>query len=194
MTRAPRSAVARTLRALVALAVVALGSGGCGTPKPGTELVIDLIPAPVVAREANDVSMHVDSGHATDRRLETMYDGVTDSAPPVRIGLTPRGDDATRILSLTATARDPTGASIATVRLRTGFVAGQIKHIILHFDDACRAVVCPDDQTCREGACVSSAVDAASLPDFPADGGIAPIIDAGPSLEAGLDAGLDAGP
>lgn len=170
---------------------VALAAGialcACGTPKPGTELVIDLVPGAAIAREAHDVAVHIDSGHAADRRLETMYDGVTDDPPPVRIAITPRGGDATRILSFVATARDATGASLATVRLRTGFVAGQIKHLILRFDDACRAVSCADDETCSEGACASSAVDAVSLPDYPADGGVPLLADAGipPPRDAG---------
>ena len=180
MTRAPRLALACALLATI-------GLSACGTPKPGTELVIDLVPGAAIAREAHDVSVHVESGLPTDRRLAITFDGVSDTAPPIRVALTPRGDDATRIVLLVATARDATGASLATVRARTGFVAGQIKHLVIRFDDACRAVTCAEDETCHEGACVSAAVDAASLPDYPADGGVVPLADAGipPPVDAG---------
>lgn len=188
MTRTPRPIAVAALVASIALCA-------CGTPKPGTELVIDLVPGAAIAREAHDVAVHVDSGHATDRRLDTMFDGVTDSPPPVRIGLTPRGGDATRVLSLVATARDATGASLVTVRVRTGFVSGQIKHLIVRFDDTCRAVSCLDDETCSDGACVSSAVDAASLPEYPADAGTVPLADAGtpPPFDAGSSPPWDGG-
>jgi len=122
--------------------------------------------------------------------------GVGDHAYPFELALAPLDGDVGRSYSVTATAETDTGTFVGQVRIIGGYVEGETTTVRLLLEDACRTVVCGDEQTCKTGACVDAhtrgEVDAGMADAGERD---ARTEDAGQEDGGGVDAGMpDAGP
>jgi hypothetical protein len=116
---------------------------------------------------------------------------------PLRFVLEPPRGDFSRLFALTASARDDHSQVLAQVRVASGYVSGQVRHLALRFDEACVRVTCGDDQTCSGGDCRDAWIAPADTPLFvdkpgvadaaAADGGSAPLPDAAMSVSGDED-------
>ncbi len=101
---------------------------------------------------------------------------------PLRLALVPLGGDARRRYSVEAELEDASGARLARLVARSGYVDGDHRELRLVFTECCATQDCDDTLTCRDCACADPEIDPRDL---------LPESDAG----AGMDAGsADAGP
>jgi|GEM_PF-385073 len=171
------------------LLAAALMATGCG--KPATAVVVTIDAEPGVRLEASRLRLVVLGGvgrataPAASRFDRLLTPGVDDDpAYPFNLALAPLDGDVGRSYSVTATAETATGTFVGQVRIIGGYVEGETLSVRLLLEDACRAVVCGDEQTCKAGACV----DARTQGDVDAG-----MTDAGERDAGGVDAGTDAG-
>lgn len=174
------------------LAALLLGSAlmatGCGTKV--TQVIVTIDAEPGVRLDGARLHLVVLGGAGrttapTASRLDrVLTPGAADPAYPFDLALAPLDGDVGRSYSVTATAETGAGAFVGQARIIGGYVEGETTTVRLVLEDACRAIMCSDTQTCRAGACV----DAHASGDF--DGGVP---DAGPVDAGGQDAGRDAG-
>lgn len=128
---------------------------------------------------------------------DTAYDDTVDlrasDAPdmPLTLSLTPGSGDLSPV-AIEALGSLANGSTVR-VRVRTGFVKGERRAVVLRLRNACVGKSCPDGETCgASGECVSAERPAESLPPWTGEPPPAP--DAGTMPDGGtLDAGADAG-
>ncbi|MCS6799310.1 MAG: hypothetical protein NZ898_12440 [Myxococcota bacterium] len=141
----------RPLGWLIAATVFA----GCPSPRPATQVTVYVDAQPLVRAETSEVILVVRGGPADSPVLAVREERrVSEPAWPIDMTLVPVGGDASRLFEVEATARDVTGALVAQVRLRSGFVAGRAREVRLVLEDRCRGVDCGPKRTCRAGTCV----------------------------------------
>jgi len=185
-----------------------------GCSKAATQVIVTIEAEPGVRLEGARLHLVVLGGVGrttapTASRLDrVLTPGVgEDPAYPFELALAPLDGDVGRSYSVTATAQTATGSFVGQVRLIGGYVEGETTTVRLLLEDACRTVVCGDDQTCKAGACVDARtqgeVDAGMADAGQRDAGDqdAGERDAGPDdagtpdagmQDAGADAGIDA--
>ncbi|HKU43245.1 MAG TPA: hypothetical protein VJR89_34025 [Polyangiales bacterium] len=77
---------------------------------------------------------------------------ATNPSWPIKLVLAPKNGDASRRFTLVIEARDSQGSQLASLRLRTGFVSKQTRHVTLFIHDACalhRDPSCGSDAACN---------------------------------------------
>lgn len=118
---------------------------------------------------------------------------------PLRVAIVPIGGDPDRTYEVIATT--VSGGQTWETRAISGFVRGERRELRMRIENACRAVACDANTTCRNGSCVdvmlpltvpgASDVDAAVLG---ADTGPVPDAAVAPGTDAAGPLGTDAGP
>jgi hypothetical protein len=83
-------------------------------------------------------------------------------ALPLTLGFVHSGDGQLGPLHLSATAWHE-GAEVVVRRADVSFVANETRIVVLALSRTCFGVVCPDGQTCMDGACRSVVVDPREL-------------------------------
>lgn len=177
------------------LAVLGGSAASCSSPRPPTEMVIEVDADDGVRARATSVHIEVFGRAATGAFSPTAMHDLPYEVPlptgrwgPVVV-LFPEDRDATRFYRVRAIALDDAGAEITRVQLISSYVEGVSLRFRLFLQSSCEGVACDaENETCRDGGCVPAYID----PEDLLDGGIG--MDAGPGLDApGLDApGLDA--
>ena len=152
---------------LVLLPVTVLAACGADTP---TEVMVYVDGQAATAAAATTIRVRVwnqDGAHSLDESRPLVGDDAV--RWPLRVPLVPRGGDAARTFVVEAQLLDAAGVPVAWVRARSGYVAGELREILLCFEDDCRAEACGDTVTdclagpdagpgrscgsCRSGAC-----------------------------------------
>jgi hypothetical protein len=142
---------------------------GCACTQPATQLVVvtdsDLAPA--------DRGCFLLEARPLDSQEITASRTFEGDPIPFSFGVTPPRGDPTVNVEITVSAyatcdhaSDPARAPVASRRVRTGFVRGAMLRLEVFLSQRCRAVMCPDEQTCdpESGACVDvELVDPESL-------------------------------
>lgn len=189
---APVVAVPRRARAVpAALLAVLFGAAGawagCATPRPATEMIVEIDADDGVRARASEVRVEVYGRARTTDAFPADARHVLPFAVPVggtgRWGpvlvLAPDARDALRGYRVVAVAREAGGTEITRTSVISGYVDGVTLRFRLFLESSCEGVVCTPESTCRGGACVPAYVDPRSL----VDGGLG--VDAGPALDAG---------
>ena len=91
-------------------------------------------------------------------RVELGVDGEL----PVRLPLSPEGNDASRTYRLEAqlfAGECETSESLGAQTVSSGYVQNELRETHIEFDSACTLARCPDGFRCYEGECVEYCVD-----------------------------------
>lgn len=160
---------------MAGFAAVALTALGCADPRPATQVLVDVIMEDGVRAETSSLVITVRGAVAGEELVETYtttYSAADEGGipDPVALVIAPALGDVNRAYEAQAEALDRVGGTVGMARLRGVFQPGRTLELRLVLEDRCRGVLCPDDQTCRQGRCVPSEV----VPDM--DGGT---VDAG---------------
>lgn len=170
-------------------------AAGCSSPRPATEMVIEVDGDPGVRDRTARVRVEVygrarlsdpfpaDAIHA----LPYAVPVVEDERWGPRVVLVPEARDPLRSYRAVAIALDSMDREITRTSLISGYVDGVTLHFRLFLQSSCEGVDCEPSDTCRDGECVDAYVD----PDTLVDGGL---FDAGGAMDATLDGGPDTGP
>lgn len=201
----PRPFVLRNLRIISASLCLAACSG------PLTQLVVVVDTDVPVPAELDAFRITVDENRAVESS-EAALSGPRAIARPAVISLVHRGGELGPV-GIVVEGR--LGADVRVERrVTTSFVRGRALVLPIFLSQACLARTCAGGETCIDGACAPPSVDPVSLIDWtgspPRFDGAAPMVDAGPydagleddagqrdagqSIDAGRDAGRDAGP
>jgi len=183
--------------AALCVACCALNAAGCEDDP--SEVIVLVDAERDVRKRADELQISVVGRASASARAESKLDQRVDLDEldwPVRVALSPSGDDAKRLFRITVRAFEGEQA-LAAASLSAGFVAGETRWVRLLLEDACigRPEQCDpgDGLTCHAGACVSSEIDVRELgrseDDAPSTGMLLPGRDAGPG-----GSGSDAGP
>jgi hypothetical protein len=200
MKRVMNLATARAIGRYAVMAVVlgcALLAVGC-EDEP-SEVIVLVDAERDVRKRASELQISVEGRASADARGEEKLDQRVDLDEldwPVRVALSPSGDDAKRLFRITARAFEGKRA-LAAASLSAGFVAGETRWVRLLLEDACIGLpeLCDpaDDLTCHAGACVSSEVDVRELgrseDDAPSTRMLLPARDGGASAGSGGSSG-----
>ena len=180
-------------RASVLLAM-AIFVSGCGNK--ATQVIVSIDAEPGVRLDSASLHLVVLGGVGrTTAPTASRFDRVltpgtaADPAYPFELALAPLDGDVGRSYSVTATAETATNSFVGRVRIIGGYVEGETLRVRLLLEDACRSVVCEDEQTCRGGECVSARADA-EVDAGMTDAGEA---DFGNATDAGEDSGAEDG-
>ncbi len=207
---------------LASLCTVLVALAGCS--ESVTQVIVLIDAEPGIREDATALQVRVEGRDSRSDEGVVKLDApviLTDNQRwPVRLAMRPLKDDVTRVFAVEVLARDG-NTTIATARIVSGYVEGQVRYAKLLLEDACRGMACNarPDETCRGGMCVIAYVDPQklskdpndtsdsdagdammSMPDASDDGGDdAATVDAGSdasadaSTDAGSDAAIDAG-
>lgn len=167
------------------LGLVLLAAGCSSAP---TQVIVTIDAQPGVQVDSSRLRVAVLGGNGREtapsasRFEQTLTPGASDPPYPFTVALAPLDGDVGRSFSVTATAETAAGGFVGQARVIGGYVEGETLRVTITLEDACRAVMCGAEQTCKAGACVDA--HEVSLPT-PSD--------AGPG-DAGQDSGeRDAG-
>lgn len=147
-----------TLRSF-GLSLIAILAAGCSNAGTYVVLVVDAQPA---ARSgATTLRIRVSSPDGTLRRDETL--ALSGVAFPVRVPLTPAGNDASRGWVVDAILYDAVGGGFTSARARGGYEAGATREAGLCVFAGCAGIDCglcdaSACDTCRGAACASATV------------------------------------
>jgi hypothetical protein len=150
----------------LAASIVALGLASCGssTSVPATEVIVHVrVDSTLYTTAATTGSLRIDVESSADG---ISFDGFVHSGIPralpdpsseVRVALTPRGGDATRMYRVTATVLVTGGVSLVVARLIGGYREGATLDYQLLLAASCSGAECSDVQTCQSGGdCVDA--------------------------------------
>lgn len=201
-----RRGSARVVLAAIAVAgtaLAALALGACSA-SPATQLIVVVDTDLAVPAELDRIEVVVrgpGGGEETERA--TLRDRAL---LPLTVGVAPSGD---ALGPVTITASGFLGEGLVVSRThRVTLIAGETRTLIMHLTAACasRDEPCPSGETCGENGCVTSELDASTLPGWAGapprlgdDAGAPPPRDAGtdarvPPLDGGGSDAGDAGP
>ncbi len=157
--------------------VAGLACASCQSDVGPTQVTV-VFDAEGALRSAAALSIVVRGGEGApteERHVQTVV------APrfPLRLALVPLGGDARRRYAIEAELEDGSGARLARLVARSGYVDGDHRELRLVFTECCAAQNCDDTLTCRDCACADPEIDPRDLL---------------PGSDAGVDAGMDAGP
>jgi Calcium-binding EGF domain len=160
------------------------------TPEDATGVLI-MIDAEDTVRELAR-SLHVvveaEDPSAPDGKTVRLDNTVKPLSFPKQVALVPKGGDAARTFTLTATALDANGELVSEARIITSYVKGELRSTTLLIEgNECLTKACDDTETCKVGRCGTAEVDPKTLSK-----GIEP--PPTPAKDAGMDAEPDADP
>jgi len=173
-----------TSRAALALSFFCVLAFGC-SETPRTEVMVVIDAQCGVRARASELRVRI-TGEGTD---ETFTYGVAADGTgwPRRVAVVPKGGDAARDFQVQAEALDTTGP-FATARGAAGFASERTLMLRLVLEDTCIGVTCSAPTShCSAGSCAAAEMRTSPLED------VVPAC-SGPVPDAGMDAGLDAGP
>ncbi|AKF06273.1 RCC1 domain-containing protein [Sandaracinus amylolyticus] len=177
------------------LAIAALVLAACDAAPTAIYLVVDTNLE--VSREVDALTIRVEPDH--DQPIERDVD-LTSAARPVRVRIDPRQGHEDASLRLVLSVGDGDTA-VLTRTVRTAFVRGSVRELVVSLDRACLGVRCDaPDETCIAATCADDAIDARGLATWDGDepevewsDASVPMHDAGERDAGAVDAGRDAG-
>ncbi len=180
------------MRYLLLLCLLLGAIAGCPASDSPTGVLIIIDAAPGVRAASSDLRITVrgapKGSSAYTERYQTQ---VADVKWPYRAGLAPQSGNAARQFELQADAYGARNEFVASVRVRSGYVAGKQLTLHLLLEDACIGVRCADDETCKSGACVDNYVKPGDLdggkPDM--DAQVGPVDSATPPADGSASDG-----
>jgi len=142
--------------------------------RPHTQVVVDIDADRSVRARALRVQLTIaglgeqGSFDEAQVRVERTISVDSPSGPywPLRSVLMPRGGDASRRFVVTATATSASEEFVASARVLSGYVRGEVRHLQLQLTRACIGVTCDTSSSCIEGVCAAAVRPAESLPLF----------------------------
>lgn len=143
--------------------------GSCDDPEVRPEVVVTIDSGAAVRGAADHLRIRVFGGSASARLPsepradfeipETDADGArAHLAFPLSFSLVPEDLDPSRTYRVVVEALDASGAPVATTRLIGSYRQDRVLAFVESFEDACVAVTCADETTCRAGECVSARI------------------------------------
>jgi hypothetical protein len=139
---------------LIALALAAAATGGCGPKGKGTTMVVTVLSDLVVGTEIDGVHVVIAGGELS--YPFALGSGAGKSTLPIRVALVPGGnaDRQFRVEAAGLLGSDTVVSQSATV----SFVPGSTQELVLFLARSCvRFPQCPEGSTCEGGACVMEA-------------------------------------
>ena len=142
---------------------------------PSTQVVVDLDADSAVRERTQELRIRVSSASHRDRLDERVqvwqrvYPRPTAGdieVPlfPMRIVLTPKQGDARRAFEFLATSVGADGQELTQVRVMSGYVEHQVRHLRARLAASCAGVSCGDSQSCRAGVCAEAWREPRDLP------------------------------
>jgi hypothetical protein len=179
----------RTLRCFLGLAILTLFAVACDSETPedatGVLVVIDAEEAVQKLARSLHVVVETEDPNAPNGKTVRLDNTVKPLDFPKRVALVPKGGDAARTFTLTATALGADGDFVSAARIITSYVRGELRSTTLLIEgNACLGKTCDDTETCMVGRCATAEVRANTLN---------PGLDASPlpTKDAGSDAPMD---
>jgi hypothetical protein len=157
---------------------------GCSDSSKATQLVVAITSDMDVPAELDAFDVRVFGPVENLVKQQRFELGPGKVELPASFGVTPRGGDASRTVTIEIDAFRA-GTLLFTARTVTGFVAGRTLRLDTRLSAACSSKICSQNTTCRQGACVDPFVDPATLPRHTP--GVYPGID--PDMDGGTDSG-----
>ncbi|MFW5925028.1 MAG: hypothetical protein ACOCV4_02615, partial [Myxococcota bacterium] len=148
----------------MALSAFALVGAACSDDEL-TQLVVVVDSDLEVPAELEAFELEV-MGTGGETVFAESYDLTPSEAPalPVTLGLTPASDE---LAPITVRATGSTAGGTIERVVRTGFVAGETRALLLFLLERCVDVSCPPEETCGpSGTCVSVDVPPEALPEW----------------------------
>lgn len=174
------------MRLWVSLALASLALAACERATPTQVLVVfeadDAISA--VGRRLH-IEVTNDEGATRVWDVDLRADQPMATTFPVTLPLVPRDRDASRTYDVVADVVDEAGAVAARQRVRSGYVASELREIRVRFTGDCAGTLCDRGTTCRAARCVDACVRPARRGDPALHACEVP--DAGVQPDAGLD-------
>ena len=155
---APPSATGVRLWPAVLLALTAAAAGGCHVL---TEIVLVIDTDMEVPADVAQFVVTVDGAAGMYGPLPVDLT-VTENLPAT-LGLRPATEGSNAPLSVTVDAYSQDGPRVLMQTARTRFVPNERRMLRMVLSVSCLPVTCEADQTCQNGACVSSDLPADSL-------------------------------
>jgi len=153
------SLAARILLALVTLASAA----GCADPAPRTQIIVIVDADQAVRAESEKLRIVVRGGRGEtmgglDDRFFREFNVTPTEGWPVQLGVIPLDGDVGRLFEIEAAGIDAARREVTLVRARSGFAAERTLVLRLQLEDACRGIICREQQTCTSGRCTDVVV------------------------------------
>lgn len=176
---------ARSSSLFFSVPLLLLGALACTEATPTQVLIVFTADAPTTAlTERLHIEVTNQEGIRRVWDIDLREGEPTATRFPVTLPLVPRGGDATRTYDVVADAIGASGV-IARQRVRSRYVADELREIRVRFSSECSAVLCDRGTTCRGGTCVDACAEPAPRgdPSFHA----CALPDAGVLPDAGID-------
>lgn len=183
---------------LLTLALLASITSGCeqeSSESTGVLVVIDAHESVRAEASSLRVLVEVEEDDKKVVRLDERKRAVTF---PQQVALVPKGGDATRTFTVTATALDASGGFLSQARIISGFVQNRLLSTVLWIEgNGCLRKECDDTDTCQVGRCssatraprsLSEGLDAGAEQVGDGDGGVVEDARVAPDARMSLDA------
>jgi hypothetical protein len=175
-----------TVRPFATLLTTALALAALPGCQQVTEIVVWMDTDLEVPYEADAISLEVSyDPQGQPQQVAASTWQVDPQGPhavdlPATMGLLP-GEDPLRLMEIRVAAHR-SGRELMDRRAQLTFASDRVLLLKMFLPRACRAIKCPEGQTCGEGGCEPILISASELPDYDPGGA-----DPGPDNEPGSD-------